>query len=262
MSRITDKFSNRKAFIAYLMAGDPTIDATRGYVLALADAGADIIEVGMPFSDPIAEGEVIQAANGRALSSGTTLEAIFTLCASLKSELSAENRDVPLVLMGYLNPIFRYGYDAFFERCRECGVSGVIIPDLPFEEKDEVSEHCERYGIDVITLIAPTSGERVARAVDGAQGFIYLVSSLGVTGARTQITTDIAAAVAQLRRHTTLPVAVGFGVHSPEQAAKIRESADGVIVGSAIVDIIAQGGDDVAGAIGAYVRGMIDANHE
>ncbi|MDR2356903.1 MAG: tryptophan synthase subunit alpha, partial [Oscillospiraceae bacterium] len=235
MSKIADAFKGKKAFVAYLMAGDPNLEKTREYILSLERAGADVIEIGIPFSDPIAEGETIQKANLRAFASGATLEGIFETAASLRGEVG-----VPLLFMTYLNPVFSYGYGAFFKRCAECGVSGVIIPDLPFDESGEVTEYTRANGIELISLIAPTSKERLARIAAGAEGFVYLVSSLGVTGARSEITTDIPSLVAAARERTDIPIAVGFGVHSPEQAARIWESADGVIVGSAIVDIIAR----------------------
>ncbi|MCL2351195.1 MAG: tryptophan synthase subunit alpha [Firmicutes bacterium] len=253
MSKISDVFKNKKAFIAYLMGGDPNLAKTKEYILALAGAGADIIEIGMPFSDPIAEGEVIQAANLRAFASGATLDGLFGMTVSLKGEVA-----VPLMFMGYLNPIFNYGYDRFFARCAECGVCGVIIADLPFEEQGEVLEYSDRHGVELITLVAPTSAERVARVAKNAMGFVYLVSSLGVTGARSEITTDIGALVAEIRRYTDTPVAVGFGVHSPEQARRIRGQADGVIVGSAIVEIIREYGENAAGELERYVREMTE----
>ncbi|MDR3311223.1 MAG: tryptophan synthase subunit alpha [Oscillospiraceae bacterium] len=250
-SKITAAFSGKKCFAAYLMAGDPSLAKTREYIAALAEGGADIIEIGIPFSDPIAEGEVIQAANLRAKDSGATLDAIFALTADVSREVAA-----PLVLMGYLNPVFRYGYERFFKRCAECAVSGVIIPDLPFEESAELRPFADEHGVDLITLVAPTSAERIAKAVRDSRGYVYLVSSMGVTGARSEITTDLKPLVAEIRRNTDTPVAVGFGIHSPEQAAKMRALADGVIVGSAIVDIIARGGGSAAAELTRYVRSM------
>ncbi|MDR1029116.1 MAG: tryptophan synthase subunit alpha [Clostridiales Family XIII bacterium] len=251
MSKISEAFRDRKAFVAYLMAGDPAPDKTGEFIRALEKAGADIIEIGIPFSDPIAEGEVIQAANLRALASGATLDGVFGTLRSLKGEIS-----VPLAFMTYLNPILQYGYDAFFARCADCGVSGVIIPDLPLEERDEVAGFTAVHGVDLIPLIAPTSAERVARIARAAEGYVYLVSSLGVTGARRAITGDIPRLVANIRAYTDIPVAVGFGVHRPEQAAELSRDADGVIVGSAIVSIIAEYGRDAAPLLESYVRRM------
>lgn len=248
MSKISDAFKNKKAFIAYVMAGDPDIEFTRNLVISLERAGADIIELGIPFSDPIAEGEVIQAASVRALQSGTTLEKVLDLCASLRGKVS-----IPLLLMTYLNPVFNYGYQAFFKRCNECGVAGLIIPDMPFEEQDELSGYADNASIDIITLIAPTSEFRIEKAVKNARGFIYMVSSMGVTGARKDLNSDILGIIKTVRKYTTVPVAVGFGVHTPEQAANIGRIADGVIVGSAIVDAAHNGGVSKAES---YVRSM------
>jgi tryptophan synthase alpha chain len=251
MSKISEAFGDNKAFIAYLMAGDPDLNKTKEFISAMEQAGADIIEIGIPFSDPIAEGEVIQAANLRALASGTTLNGIFETLLSLKDETS-----VPLAFMTYLNPVLQYGYDEFFKHCADCGVSGIIIPDLPFEERDEITGFTEKHGVDLIPLIAPTSEERIAKIAAVAEGYVYLVSSLGVTGARQTITGDIPGLVASIRAHTDVPVAVGFGVHKPEQARELSTEADGVIVGSAIVNLIAEYGADATPRLEDYVRGM------
>jgi tryptophan synthase alpha chain len=247
-------FLGKKPFIAYLMAGDPDIGKTREYVRAIARAGAGIIEIGIPFSDPIAEGETLQRANLRAFASGTALSGIFEMAASLKGELSA-----PLVFMTYANPVFIFGYDRFFARCAQCGVSGAIIPDMPFEEQGEAAPFAEKHGVDIITLLAPTSGDRAERIAKSARGYIYLVSSMGVTGVRSEITTDLPAIVANIRKHTDTPVAIGFGIHSPEQARKLSMFADGIIVGSAIVDIIEKHAGGAAPALEEYVRRMAAA---
>ncbi|MCL2148377.1 MAG: tryptophan synthase subunit alpha [Methanomassiliicoccaceae archaeon] len=243
--------AGKKAFIAYVMGGDPDLDMTREYILAMEGAGADIIEVGIPFSDPIAEGEVIQRANVRALASRTDIDGLFAMVRSLKGEVRA-----PILFMTYLNPVFRYGYARFFEGCEQCGVCGVIVPDMPFEEQGELLPFAEEHHVDVITLIAPTSRARIGRAAEGAVGFIYLVSSMGTTGARDSIRTDIGGIVSEIRRHTDIPVAVGFGIHNPSQAASLSELADGVIVGSAIVKLVEEHGRDAGGAIAEYIREM------
>ncbi|MDR0424340.1 MAG: tryptophan synthase subunit alpha [Clostridiales Family XIII bacterium] len=252
-SKISAAFENgNKAFIAYLMAGDPDVGKTREYILKMAEAGADIIELGVPFSDPIAEGETIQKANLRAFASGTSgLDSAFGIARSLKGALKA-----PLLFMTYVNPVFNFGYSRFFAECAACGVSGAILPDLPFEEQGELSGHAQRHGIDIITLIAPTSSARIEKLSKNAQGFIYLVSSLGVTGVRAEIGAGIPAIVSEIRKHSATPVAVGFGIHSPSQAADLARHADGVIVGSAIVDIIAGHGADAADPLYSYVRSM------
>jgi tryptophan synthase alpha chain len=254
MSKIANAFTNPKALITFLTAGDPSLTKTEEYILAMANAGADLIEIGIPFSDPIAEGEVIQAANIRALSAGTTLPRIFESVRSVRKKT-----DVPLVFLTYINPLFKYGYEKFFAECKASGMDGVIIPDLPFEERAELADIASANGIDLITLIAPTSAERVATLARQAKGFVYLVSSMGVTGVRTAIKTDIPAIVRSIRQETDTPVAVGFGISTPEQAHEIAASADGVIVGSAIVRIIEKYGQNAKQALTDYVRSLKDA---
>jgi tryptophan synthase alpha chain len=251
MSKIQNAFKNGKAFIAFLTAGDPTLQKTEEYVLAMAQAGADLIEIGIPFSDPVAEGPVIAAANIRALSAGATLPRIFETVRALRKKT-----DVPLVFLTYLNPVFKYGYEKFFTECAASGMDGIIIPDLPFEEKNEITGIAKKHGVDLITLVAPTSSERIRTLTADAGGFVYLVSSLGVTGVREQISTDISAMVREIRSVTETPVAVGFGISSPAQAKDIAQAADGVIVGSAIVRIIEKYGKDAADALKKYVSEM------
>ena len=248
---IRDAFAGGTAFIPFITAGDPTIEKTEEFILAMEAAGADLIEIGIPFSDPIAEGVVIQEADLRALSSGTTTDAIFDMVACLRRKT-----DMPLVFMGYLNPVFHYGYERFFARCGEVGISGIIIPDLPYEEKGECAEIAATYGVDVISMIAPTSRDRIRRIASEAAGFLYVVSSMGVTGVRGEISTDLKSILAEIRSVTEIPAAVGFGIHTPEQAAAIGAMADGVIVGSAIVRLVAQYGNHAAPHIAAYVAAM------
>jgi tryptophan synthase alpha chain len=251
MSNIGGAFARGKAFIGFLTGGDPDIERTGEFVLAMVDAGADLVEIGIPFSDPIAEGPVIQRANIRALSAGTKLGQLFDLTEKLRRRTT-----VPLVFLTYLNPVFRCGYGAFFKRCRDTGVDGVIIPDLPFEEQPELRDFSAEYGVDLISLIAPTSRQRIREIGRTAAGFIYLVSSLGVTGERGEIVTDIPSMVAAVKAETPVPVAVGFGIHTAEQAAAIAKTADGVIVGSAIVRIIEEHRDKAAPHIFEYVKKM------
>ncbi|GHV84239.1 tryptophan synthase alpha chain [Spirochaetia bacterium] len=255
MSNIENAFKgkakNQKAFIAFLTAGDPSIERTEEFILKIERAGADIIEIGIPFSDPIAEGQVIQKANIRALNAGTTVEKVFSLVARVRQKTA-----VPLVFLTYLNPVFRYGYEAFFKRCRETGVDGIIIPDLPFEEQNEVKSVSSKYGVDLISLIAPTSEQRIKEIAAAAQGFLYIVSSMGVTGVRSEIKTDLEAIISTAREVSKIPQAVGFGVHSAEQAARIAKIADGVIVGSAIVKIIEENGAASGEKLEDYVRAM------
>jgi len=251
MSNIAKAFQNGKAFIGFITGGDPNVEKTKEFALEMVRAGADLIEIGIPFSDPIAEGPVIQEANLRALSAGVTVEKLFTLVQELRRETA-----VPLVFLSYLNPVFHYGFDAFFECAGNVGLDGIIIPDLPFEEQSELRETAFRHGVDLISLIAPTSEERIKEIAKNAAGFIYVVSSMGVTGVRSKITTDIDSIVAALRSVTKLPAAIGFGIHTPEQAARMAKIADGVIVGSAIVKIVAEHGEAAAMPIYQYIKEM------
>jgi tryptophan synthase alpha chain len=252
MSNTAKAFDHGKAFIGFVTGGDPSLEKTKEFVAAMQDAGCDLIEIGVPFSDPIAEGPVIQAANLRALTAGTTTDALFGLVA----ELRGSGVFVPLVFLTYLNPVYRYGYDAFFARAAEVGLDGVIIPDLPFEEQHELKPIASEHGVDVISLISPTSEERVGMIAPHATGFVYMVSSMGVTGVRNEISTDLASITEKVKRVTDIPVAVGFGIHTPEQAHSVSGVADGVIVGSAIVKIVEEYGEDAAPHIADYVRGM------
>lgn len=251
MSKIAEAFQNKKAFITYLMAGDPNLDQSAENILAAQEAGADLIEIGIPFSDPIAEGPVIEKASMRALAAGVRLNHVFDMVASIQDKIH-----VPLVFMTYLNPVFVYGYDNFFSKCQEIGISGIIIPDLPFEEQAEVQVIAKRYDIAVITLIAPTSKDRIKEIAKKAEGFIYLVSSMGVTGVRSNIRTDISAIVAEIRAVSDIPVAVGFGINQPSQVKDISAKADGVIVGSGIVRLVEAHGSDAKSYIYDYVNEM------
>lgn len=250
-NKISEIFSNQKAFIAFLTAGDPSLDKTEEFILAMDAAGADLIEIGIPFSDPIAEGPVIEAANERALSASTTTDAIFDMIARVRVKTA-----IPLVFLTYMNPVFVYGVERFFAACQKNGINGIIIPDLPFEEKGEILSVAKAHEVDVITLIAPTSQDRIQMLAKEATGFIYLVSSLGVTGVRSEIKTDLAAIIADIRAVTRTPVAVGFGIATPEQATQIAKLADGVIVGSAIVRLIAAHGSAATPILTDYVREM------
>ena len=254
MSNIGSAFRKGSAFIGFVTGGDPSIEGSETFILEMIRGGADLVEIGVPFSDPIAEGPVIQEANIRALAAGATVEKLFGLVKSLRSKT-----EVPLVFLSYLNPVFHYGYDAFFRRAREAGLDGIIIPDLPLEEQAEVREYATRCGIDLISLIAPTSEDRIRRIAGAASGFIYLVSSLGVTGTRSEISADLASMAAAVRAATTVPAAVGFGIHTPAQAKEIGRIADGVIVGSAIVKLIAEHGEEAGPRVYEYVRSMKEA---
>lgn len=251
MNKIADAFKNKKAFITYLMAGDPDLETSAQYILTAQKAGADLIEVGIPFSDPIAEGEVIQAAGIRALNAGIRLDSVFDMVASIRDKMR-----IPMVFMTYLNPVFVYGYDRFFARCADIGISGIIIPDMPFEEQGEAKKEAAKHGVKIVTLIAPTSQKRVAEIARNAEGFIYLVSSMGVTGVRREITTDLSSIIADIRKITDIPIAIGFGISTPEQAERYFAIADGVIVGSAIVRIIGQYGTNATQALYGYISAM------
>jgi tryptophan synthase alpha chain len=254
MSNIKNAFANGKAFIGFVTGGDPSIEKTKEFVLEMIKAGADLVEIGIPFSDPIAEGPVIQEANNRALAAGTTVEKLFNLVAELRQETA-----VPIVFMTYVNPVFHYGYDAFFKRGKEVGLDGIIIPDLPFEEQAPVREAAAQHDIDLISLIAPTSEERTKEIARNASGFIYLVSSMGVTGVRNEITTDLVSITAAIKSVTSLPVAIGFGIHFPAQAVEMAHIADGIIIGSAIVKLAAEHKTKAGPYIHNYVKEINDA---
>ena len=254
MSKIKHAFENGKAFIAFVTCGDPDLATTAAVVREAVQSGADLIELGIPFSDPTAEGPVIQGANLRALNGGVTTDKIFGLVRELRTDVT-----VPMVFMTYANVVFSYGADRFLSTCAEIGIDGLILPDLPFEEREEFLPTCREYGVDLISLIAPTSENRIAMIAKEAEGFLYIVSSLGVTGTRTSIQTDIASIVEVVRKHTDIPCAIGFGISTPEQAKKMAELSDGAIVGSAIVKIIGKYGKDAPPYVGEYVKSMKDA---
>ena len=253
MSRIANAFrKNQKAFIAFLTCGDPDMETTEKLVMTMAESGVDLIELGIPFSDPTAEGPVIQQASLRALAAGTTTDQIFDLVERLR-----RRTEVPLVVMTYANVVFSYhgdGGQSFIRKAAAAGIDGLILPDVPYEEKSDFMPLCQQYGLDFISLIAPTSQDRIAMIASEAQGFIYCVSSLGVTGVRNHITTDIDTMIDEVRAATHLPVAIGFGIAKPEQAAQMAQKADGIIIGSAIVQLVAQHGRQAIEPVGDYVR--------
>lgn len=255
MSKIAAAFQKHpKAFVPFITSGDPDLETTKKLIIAMDKAGATVVELGIPFSDPVAEGEVIQQANLRALKKGCTTDKIFDMIKEVRKETQ-----VPLVFLTYINPIFTYGTDKFYAKCAEVGVDGTIIPDIPFEEKAEVLGSCKKYGVDLISLIAPTSADRIQMIAKEATGYIYLVSSLGVTGVRTTITTDLGAIVKEIRKVSKKPVAVGFGIATPEQAKQMATLSDGAIVGSAIVKIIGQYGRECVQPVTDYVTKMVKA---
>ena len=254
MSNIAKAFKNGKAFIPFITCGDPDLATTAAAVSEAVKNGADLIELGIPFSDPTAEGPVIQGANLRALSGGVNTDMIFSFVRGLRTDVT-----VPMVFMTYANVVFSYGSEKFISTCAEIGIDGLILPDIPYEEKEEFLPLCHRYGVDLISLIAPTSENRVGMIAKDAEGFIYLVSSLGVTGERSKINTDLTAIVKTIRENTSVPCAIGFGISTPEQAKQMASLSDGAIVGSAIVRLLEKHGKDAPKYIGEYVKSMKDA---
>ena len=254
MSNIRKAFENGKAFIAFITCGDPDLATTAEAVKEAVRNGADLIELGIPFSDPTAEGPVIQGANIRALKGGVTTDGIFDFVRELRKEVT-----VPMVFMTYANVVFSYGSEKFIAICKEIGMDGLILPDVPFEEKEEFQSICDRYDIDFISLIAPTSENRIAMIAKEAKGFLYIVSSLGVTGIRTEIKTDLSSIMEVVRRNTDVPCAIGFGISTPEQAKKMAGLSDGAIVGSAIIKLLEKYGTEAPKYVGEYVKSMKNA---
>lgn len=254
MIKIRDAFDHGKAFVAFITCGDPDLETTAKVVRSAVENGADLIELGIPFSDPTAEGPVIQGANLRALNGGVTTDKIFDLVRDLRQDVT-----VPMVFMTYANVVYSYGAERFISTCSNIGIQGLILPDLPFEEKEEFLDLCHQYEVDLVSLIAPTSENRIAMIAKEAEGFVYLVSSLGVTGTRTEIQTDLTSIVETIRDHTDVPCAIGFGIARPDQARAMASLSDGAIVGSAIIKIIEQYGKEAAVPVGEYVKSMKDA---
>ena len=254
MSKIKEAFAQGKAFIPFITCGDPNLKTTAAAVRAAVENGADLVELGIPFSDPTAEGVVIQEANIRALKAGVTTDKIFDLVRDLRRDIK-----VPFVFMTYANVVFSYGAEKFISTCAQVGVDGLILPDLPFEEKEEFLPTCRKFGVDLISMIAPTSEDRIAMIAREAEGFVYIVSSLGVTGVRSEIKTDLTSIIAAVRANTKIPCAIGFGISTPAQAKKMAAVSDGAIVGSAIIKILAARGEAAPSFVGEYVREMKSA---
>lgn len=254
MSKIAQAFANGKAFIPFITCGDPDLETTLEVVKAAAKSGADLIELGIPFSDPTAEGPVIQGANIRALAGGVTTDKVFDLVKEIRKEVT-----IPMVFMTYANVVYSYDAEKFIRICSEIGIDGLILPDLPYEEKEEFIDICHKYDVDLISLIAPTSENRISMIAGEAEGFIYVVSSLGVTGTRSEIKTDLASIVEVIRQSAKVPCAIGFGISTPEQAKKMADISDGAIVGSAIIKILEKYGKESAPYVGEYVKSMKDA---
>lgn len=254
MSNIGKAFENGKACIPFITCGDPDLETTAAAVKAMVENGADLIELGIPFSDPTAEGPVIQGANIRALSGGITTDKIFEFVKELRRDVT-----IPMVFMTYANVVFSYGAERFISTCKDIGIDGLILPDLPYEEKEEFLPICHKYGVNLVSLIAPTSENRIAMIAKEAEGFLYIVSSLGVTGTRSEIKTDLASIVKVVRQNTSIPCAIGFGISTPQQAKKMADISDGAIVGSAIIKLIEKYGKDSPKYVGEYVKSTKDA---
>lgn len=254
MSKIREAFKNGKAFIPFITCGDPDLETTKAIVKEMVKSGADLVELGIPFSDPTAEGPVIQGANLRALTGGVTTDKIFEMVTELRKEVT-----VPMVFMTYANVVYSYGIERFVKKAAETGMDGLILPDVPYEEKEEFAPACRQYGLDFISLIAPTSHDRISMIAKEAEGFVYCVSSLGVTGMRSEITTDVGAMVELVKSVSDIPTAIGFGISNPEQAAKMAAKSDGVIVGSAIVKLVEKYGKDALPYVAEFVKSMKDA---
>lgn len=254
MSNLKEVFANKKAFIPFVVADDPDIETTVANVLTLAQNGADIVELGIPFSDPVADGPVIQKADLRAFKADVNTNVVFEIVEKIRQKSS-----VPIVFLTYLNIPFKYDYDKFCQRCQELDIAGLVIPDAPIEEQGELKPYAEKYGVDLIPLIAPTSADRIEKIAQSATGFIYVVSSLGVTGVRDELAIQqLSETIERIKKVTDVPAAIGFGIHSPEQAGKLATIADGIIIGSAVVQIVADGGD-VQKNLGEYAQSIKDA---
>lgn len=251
MNRIAGAFKN-KAFIGFITAGDPDLDTTYKCILEMERAGASLIEIGIPFSDPVAEGPVIQEANIRALNGGVNTNKVFEMVERVR-----QVSQIPLCFMTYYNVVFHYGVEKFMAKCQEIGIDGLILPDLSFEESGEVTQFKDKYGLELISFVAPTSKNRVKMISKEAQGFIYLVSSMGVTGTRSTFAGGLEEMVDLIKQETKTPVAIGFGISNPDQVSEFSQYADGVIVGSAIVKIIAKYGPQAPEHVYEYVKEMV-----
>ncbi|MEE1219885.1 MAG: tryptophan synthase subunit alpha [Ruminococcus sp.] len=254
MTDIRKAFENNKAFIPFVTAGDPDLETTEKLLIAMSENGADIIEIGIPFSDPIAEGVAIQEADLRALANGTTTDKIFDMVKRIRPQIKCA-----LAVMTYMNPIFAYGTDKFMSKCKDSGISAVIVPDTPYEEKDELEPYCNKYEVELISTIAPTSKDRIKMITKDAQGFIFCIPSLGVTGVKSEIAYDVKEMVALVKSVKDIPVAVGYGCSTPEEIKNIDKSADGVIIGSTVVEIVAEYGKDCVAPVVEYVKQMKEA---
>lgn len=256
MNRIEKAFEKGRAFIPFVTVGDPDLETSEQIVDSLIEAGADLIELGIPFSDPTAEGPVIMEADLAALNAGTTTDLVFEFTKKIRART-----EIPLIYMTYANVVFSYGTEGFLRKASDAGVDGLILPDVPFEEKEDFLPLCRKYGIRLISMIAPTSEQRISMIAREAEGFLYVVSSLGVTGVRTKITTDVASMIRTVRKFTRIPCAVGFGISDPEQAREMASLSDGAICGSAVMRIVAECGRNAAAPVGKFAKQMAEAVH-
>ena len=254
MNKIKNAFEGGKAFIPFITCGDPDLETTTAAVREMAENGADLIELGIPFSDPTAEGPVIQGANIRALAGGVTTDKVFDLVRDLRKDVF-----VPFVFMTYANVVYSYGADKFISTCAEIGVDGIILPDVPYEEKEEFAGICKTNDVALISMVAPTSEDRIAMIAKEAEGFLYVVSSLGVTGMRSEIKTDLLSIIKVVRENSQIPCAIGFGISTPQQAHDMAAISDGAIVGSAIIKILAEHGKESPSIIGDFVKSIKEA---
>lgn len=238
MNKLEKVFENKKAFIPFVVADDPDFDTTVKNVLTLANNGADIIELGIPFSDPVADGPIIQAADLRAFDAGVNTKVVFDIVKKIR-----EFTKIPIIFLTYTNIVYKYGYEKFCQKCHNLDIDGLVIPDLPLEEQEDLSKYTTQYNISLIQLIAPTSGARIAKIVTHSEGFIYMVSSMGVTGKREDFSNELGSTIEEIRKVTDVPIAIGFGIHSVQQAKELSEIADGIIIGSAVVEMINKGKD-------------------
>lgn len=254
MNKLREAFTkNKKTVIGFMTAGDPTFEASVQNILALAEGGADIIEIGIPFSDPIAEGAIIQQANVRALKNGMTTKRIFELVQRVR-----EKTDTPICLITYLNPVFKYGYDRFFEDCAKSGVDGIFVPDMPFEERPEAADYAKKHGITIIPLIAPAAPERIKAIAESAngEGYIYVASAMSEAGLTEQSKQELKSVIDEAKKYTDVPTAVWFGIHTPKEAKRVAEIADGVIVESIAVELVTKHGEKSAPYIAEFIEQM------
>lgn len=242
---------SKNSLIGFIMAGDPDLETTKKSIISMSDAGTDMVELGIPFSDPIAESKVIQSANIRALKAGTHLKNIFSMIEEVR-----KSTDIPIIIHSYINPVFNFGYDKFFAECEKVKVAGIVVPDLSFEEKTEIKEYADKYGINIISFVVPAPRERIIEISKNATGFIYFVPSISSTAVMGDSSSEIDMVVETIKSVTDVPVALGFGINTVSQAEYFSKKADGVIIGSAIVKLIEKYGKNAPEYVYKYVKDM------